>query len=362
MELLHSWVAATRHEFQRRLLRWYGKHHRALPWRDNPTPYCIWVSEIMLQQTQVKTVIPYYNRFLERFPDTGSLAAASEQEVLELWSGLGYYSRARNLHKAAREIVEKYKDFPKDFGSILSLPGIGRYTAGAISSIAFNRAEPVVDGNILRVISRLHAVRKRAPESFFWGEMSALLPKRRSSSFNQAMMELGALICVPFQPHCPLCPVKGLCEALRLNIPDKIPEASTKQATKRIRIVVLVLERHRKVLMTSRNELRLIPGKWGLPCLQISEGESPEHAASMLCRSITGRTIHCEPHGRIHHSISNHRITALGFSGNISFPTPRLRATNSYSWIPVSQCSTMITSSLFRKILQKFSELNIRTE
>jgi A/G-specific adenine glycosylase len=316
----------------------------------------------MLQQTQVKTVIPYYNRFLERFPDTGSLAAALEQEVLELWSGLGYYSRARNLHKAARQIVEKHKEFPKDFESILSLPGIGRYTAGAISSIAFNRAEPVVDGNIRRVISRLHAVRKHAPENFFWNQMSALLPKNRSSSFNQAMMELGAIICVPFQPHCPLCPVKGICEALRLNIQDKIPEASVKQAPKRIQIVVLVLERQRKVLMTSRNELRLIPGEWGLPCLQISDGESPEDAASTLCRSITGRTIRLGPHERIHHSISNHRITALGFSGNISFPAPWLRATNSYSWIPVSQCSTMITSSLFRKILQKFTGLNKKTE
>jgi A/G-specific adenine glycosylase len=316
----------------------------------------------MLQQTQVKTVIPYYNHFLERFPDTGSLAAASEPEVLELWSGLGYYSRARNLHKAAKQIVEKHKEFPDDFESILALPGIGRYTAGAISSIAFNRAEPVVDGNIRRVITRLYGIRKRAPENFFWNQMSALLPKNRSSSFNQAMMELGALICVPFQPHCPLCPVKGLCEALRLNIQDKIPEASAKQATKRIQIVVLMLERQRKVLMTSRNELRLIPGEWGLPCLQISDGESPEDAASMLCRRIAGRAIPLKPHGRIHHSISNHRITAFAFSGNMSFPAPRLRATNSYSWIPVSQCSTMITSSLFRKILQKFSEPNIKAE
>jgi A/G-specific adenine glycosylase len=362
MELRPNWDAAKRHEFQRKLLHWYGKHRRALPWRDNPTPYRVWVSEIMLQQTQVKTVIPYYTRFLERFPDTGSLAAASEQAVLEFWSGLGYYSRARNLHKAARQIIEEHKEFPKDFESMLALPGIGRYTAGAISSIAFNRAEPVVDGNIRRAITRLHGIRKGAPENFFWNQMSDLIPKNRASAFNQAMMELGALICVPIQPHCSLCPVKALCEALRLGIQDKIPEASAKQAIKRIQIVVLVLERKRKILMTSRNKLRLIPGEWGLPCLRISDSESPEDAASMLCRIITGRTFPLARHDRIHHSITNHRITAFGFSGNMSFPAPRLRATNSYSWTPVSQCSTMIMSSLFRKVLQNFSELKIKAE
>jgi A/G-specific adenine glycosylase len=362
VDLLTNWDAAKRHEFQRKLLGWYGKRHRALPWRENPTPYRVWVSEIMLQQTQVKTVIPYYNRFLERFPDIGSLAKASEQEVLELWSGLGYYSRARNLHKAARQIVEKYKEFPKDFDSILSLPGIGRYTAGAISSIAFNRPEPVVDGNVRRVITRLNSIRGHVREKIFWDLMSALIPKRRSSAFNQAMMELGALICVPFEPSCSLCPLKKLCEAKRLNIQNEIPGAAARQAIQRVQIVILVLERGGKILMTSGSEIRWIPGEWGLPCLRISDGESPEDAASMLCQSISGRAIPLTPHGRIHHSISNHRITAFGFSGNVSFSAHRPRATGSHRWIPIPRCAAMITSSLFSKALRKFSEMKLNVE
>jgi A/G-specific adenine glycosylase len=357
MKSHHKENSVDKLKFRQSLLHWYDKHRRALPWRDNPTPYRVWVSEIMLQQTQVKTVIPYYNRFLERFPDIGSLAAASERDVVELWSGLGYYGRARNLHKAARRLVEQSKEFPTDFESILALPGIGRYTAGAISSIAFNRAEPVVDGNIRRVLTRVYGIRKRVPENIYWDRMSSLIPPKHPSAFNQAMMELGALICIPFQPHCPLCPVAGLCEALRLNIQHKIPEASARQATKQIRIVVLGLERERRILMTSRNNIRLIPGEWGLPCLTISGSESPEDAASMLCQSITGRTIALAPHKRMYHSISNHRITVFGFSGNLRYPASHMRTASGYCWTPVSQCSTRVTSSLFRKILQKFSEM-----
>jgi A/G-specific adenine glycosylase len=314
----------------------------------------------MLQQTQVNTVIPYYDRFLKRFPDLRSLAKASEHEVLKLWSGLGYYSRARNLHRAARQILEKHKEFPKEYKDILILPGIGHYTAGAICSIGFNQARPVVDGNIRRVITRLNGIVRRVPEIFFWDQMSAWLPKNQSSAFNQAMMELGALVCVPLQPHCPLCPVEDLCEARRLNIQNRIPVARTKPAARHIQIAVLILEQKGKILLTSSHKLSFIPGRWALPCRQILERESPEHAGSELCRAVAGSTIRLAPCARIDHSISNRRITVYGFSGRLDFSAPRMQENDSSRWTRFAQCSEMLTSSLFRKVLQNWGELSAK--
>jgi A/G-specific adenine glycosylase len=197
------WDWEKTRNFQERLLHWYGRHKRELPWRSNPAPYRVWVSEIMLQQTQAKTVLPYYDRFFKRFPDIQSLARASEQEVLALWAGLGYYGRARNLHRAARQIVDDHGGvFPDKLEEILMLPGIGRYTAGAICSIAFNRPLPIVDGNVRRVIRRLHGIGRRIPESHFWNQASAWVPEGKTSAFNQAVMELGALVCLPHRPLC----------------------------------------------------------------------------------------------------------------------------------------------------------------
>jgi A/G-specific adenine glycosylase len=305
-------------------------------------------------------VIPYYNRFLARFPDLEALAGAAEGEILALWSGLGYYSRARNLHKAARQMVEKHKEFPKELKAILALPGIGRYTAGAICSIAFNQTKPVVDGNIRRVISRLHGIQKRVSENYFWDQMSAWIPERQSSAFNQAMMEMGALVCVPFQPRCSLCPVAGLCTARRLSIQSRIPGAKARQTIKHIQIVILVLEHKSRILLTSAHKLQLIPGNWGLPCRQISDCESPEDVASILCRRITGRAIPLSSCTRIHHSISRYRILAYAFYGKPHFSKPHPQSSSKYCWSPCSQNTIKLTSSLFRKVLQKYEELRLK--
>jgi A/G-specific adenine glycosylase len=307
----------------------------------------------MLQQTQVKAVIPYYQRFLERFPDIASLAKAQEQEVLELWSGLGYYSRARNLHTAARQIIEKHGEFPGEYKNILELPGIGRYTAGAICSIAFDQAHPIVDGNIQRVISRLHALIKPPAISYFWDQMSAWVPQTGASSFNQAMMELGATVCLPNHPHCLQCPVQSLCDAFRLGLQSKIPSIQAKPPANRISLSVLIIERKGKILLASRNKPHFIPGHWGLPCLQILRGQSPEDAANRLCREIVGRPLSLEQAAKIGHSITNHRITAIGFLGHLSAPIEPLNNTGDFCWLGKNQDKGLLTSSLFRKMLQK---------
>lgn len=353
MNLHRKWDGKTVAAFRRRLLRWYESHRRVLPWRDHPTPYRVWISEIMLQQTQVKTVIPYYDRFLKRFPDLQSLAEAGEQEVLRLWAGLGYYRRTRDLHRAARLMIEKYGDFPKEYKDILALPGIGKYTAGAICSLAFNQPRPVVDGNIQRVLTRLRAITKRCPENYFWTTMSAWVPKEKPSAFNQAMMELGATICVPGQPRCPECPVALFCKARDLGIQNRIPVARNKTATKRIRLAILLLEYKGKLLISGIHRPSFIPGAWGLPCRQVPEGESPKEAAMGLCRTILGRKILLAPMQEIRHSITSHGITAYGFRGELTIPGKKLEGKSVYRWAGIRQLRDLVTSSLFRKAALK---------
>ena len=193
----------TRRAFRETLLRWYRRHRRSLPWRGTRDPYRVWVSEIMLQQTRVETVRDYYRRWLREFPTLAALARAPVARVLKLWEGLGYYSRARNLHRAARQIRGRV---PETVAELQQLPGIGRYTAGAIASIAFGQRAPVVDGNVARVFTRVFARTDR-----HWELAEVLLPSRNCGDFNQALMELGALVCLPVQPRCEKCPLRGVC-------------------------------------------------------------------------------------------------------------------------------------------------------
>ncbi|HTY64935.1 MAG TPA: A/G-specific adenine glycosylase [Acidobacteriota bacterium] len=360
MSLQRSWDISRVRKFRQLLLRWYHQHRRPFPWRENPTPYRIWISEIMLQQTQAKAVIPRYGRFLDRFPNLESLAQASEHDVLELWSGLGYYSRARNLHRAARLIVKEYGDFPGDFSAILALPGVGRYTAGAVCSIAFNQALPVVDGNVRRVITRLEGLRKKVPDGFFWDRMSAWISQKQPSSFNQAMMELGATVCTPLHPLCPSCPAEALCEGRKLGIQDRIPIARAKRATQRIPVAILIVEKQRRVLLTSRQKLSIIPGKWGFPCTRVLQGKSAEEAVNALCIKLFGRTLPSSPCARISHSITHHRITAYGFFCNADLRIPRMRGAQGIRWATFQECGRLLTSSLFHKALMECHTANSR--
>lgn len=255
------------------LLAWYDGNRRILPWREEPTPYRVWISEIMLQQTRVEAVRPYFDRFLEVLPGVAELDAAPEQLVLKLWEGLGYYSRARNLKKAAHVIVERFGGkFPQNIGDVLSLPGIGEYTAGAILSIAFGQQVPAVDGNVLRVVSRLLASRENVMDAKVRKQMTQMvrdiLPKERVGDFNQALMELGAMICLPNgEPKCGVCPLQQLCIGKQQGIAQQLPVKPEKKQRKKEKRTVFVMACGDKVLLHKRPTRGLLAGLWEFPAM-----------------------------------------------------------------------------------------------
>ncbi|MBR1553689.1 MAG: A/G-specific adenine glycosylase [Schwartzia sp.] len=253
------------------LLTWFRARARSLPWRDDPRPYYVWVSEIMLQQTRVAAVMPYFSRFIAALPSTAALAAVDDDALMKLWEGLGYYSRARNLKKAAAVIMEKHGGaIPRDFDTLLALPGIGRYTAGAIASIAYGVRVPAVDGNVLRVVARLTASRddilrdatKRAVED----ALAAAMPKE-AGLFNQAMMELGALVCLPRTAHCEECPLASLCRAHAEGIESELPVKAAKKARRIEPRTVLLIEQDGKFAVAKRPKRGLLADLWELPNL-----------------------------------------------------------------------------------------------
>src|SRR5439155_5054834 len=251
------------------LMDWYRRERRELPWRGTDDPYRILVSEIMLQQTRAQTVIPYYERFLKQFPNVKALAEAREAEVLVYWSGLGYYSRARNLQKAARAILTAGR-FPSDYDGIRELPGVGPYTAAAVASIAFNGPHAVVDGNVLRVIARLNDdgadIASPKTRARFQQLADEWLDHRHPGQFNQAMMELGATVCLPRTPRCLLCPVAGFCEGRRAGRQHELPVKQSKTAPRHIQIQVAIIEKKGAVLLRQRPAgASLMAGFWELP-------------------------------------------------------------------------------------------------
>jgi A/G-specific adenine glycosylase len=246
--------------FRRALLSWYHSQKRALPWRDNTDPYRVWVSEIMLQQTRVAAVIPYFERFLAKFPTVAALARSPEQKLLAAWAGLGYYARARNLQKAARQIVQA-GGFPTDYATIRALAGVGEYTAAAVASIAFGLPYAAVDGNVRRVLSRITAETGDIQTS-----AEALLEAKHPGDYNQAMMELGATVCLPRQPLCLLCPVAGFCAALKAGLQNNLPARVVKSAPKRVSKQLLILERRGRILLWQRPaESPRLASFWELP-------------------------------------------------------------------------------------------------
>lgn len=260
---------APAREFTAALLEWYGRHRRDLPWRRTTDPYAILVSEVMLQQTRVETVIPYYERFLRKFPDLQTLASAPEFELLAAWAGLGYYSRARNLQRAAKAMVEG-GGVPSTYQELLKLPGIGAYTAAAVASIAFGQPEAVLDGNVMRVMARIAAdvgdIRSSDTRGRLQRAAAALIDSQEPGAFNQAVMELGATICSPADPKCLLCPVRDCCRARALGRERDLPVKSRSSATRQIAVRLFVIEQEGKVLLWRRGvESKRLAGFWELP-------------------------------------------------------------------------------------------------
>ena len=259
------------------LIQWFKEEQRILPWRENQDPYRVWVSEIMLQQTKVDTVIPYFHHFLEKFPDLQALAEADEQEVLKAWEGLGYYSRARNLQNAVREVVEEYNGVvPADPEDLGDLKGVGPYTKGAILSIAYDTPEPAVDGNVMRVLSRILRIEddisKQSTRKLFEDLVRELISEKDPSSFNQGLMELGALICTPKSPSCMLCPVQEHCRAFDEGIETELPIKSSKKKQKKYPYILLLIQNEEgNILIEQRPENGLLASLWQYPMVPLQD-------------------------------------------------------------------------------------------
>ncbi len=272
--------------FTSRLLNWYRQNGRTLPWRGHRDSYAVWVSEIMLQQTRVETVIPYFEKWIKRFPTVKALAQSSEQDVLNLWEGLGYYSRARNLHQAAKIVIEQYNgELPHDLDALRELPGIGRYTVGAIASMAFGMDEPTLDGNIRRVLARVFDVSEpadsRAGEKILWELAAKHLPKGEAGNYNQALMDLGATTCLPKNPHCLICPVMCLCKAHELGIQEKRPVMKPKKKTPHYIHAAAVIEKNGRVLLAKRPSKGLLGGMWEFPNARVNGDPAKELAKTI---------------------------------------------------------------------------------
>ncbi len=303
-----------------RLLTWFDRHRRDLPWRHDRDPYRIWVSEVMLQQTTVAAVVPFFERFLRAFPTVSALAAADEQQVLRQWEGLGYYRRARHLHRAARVLVESHGgELPDDPAAWSGLPGVGRYTVGAVLSQAFDRRLPILEANSRRVLCRLFARTgdpSRGPlQAWLWSAAEALLPRRRVGDFNQALMELGALVCTPAAPKCGECPLRQQCQARKLGLQEQIPERPPEPAVTLVTESAVVLRRGGRVLLARRPSHGRWADLWEFPHGPVLEGESPKDAASRLALGLAG--IEADVGGElltVRHGVTRYRITLVCFT------------------------------------------------
>ena len=348
-------------ELRRALLSWYRKTRRDLPWRRSRDPYEIWVSETMLQQTRVETVVPYYERFLARFPDLHSLATADTDDVLGQWAGLGYYGRARNLQTAARQVVEEWGgEMPDDVEGLRSLKGVGRYTAGAVASIAFDRPAPVVDGNVSRVLTRLLGIRedlRSAPVvRRLWEEAEALVRGRSPGDLNQALMELGATVCTPRSPLCEVCPIAARCWARKSGDPEAIPVKRPRPKPKRLEAAAAFLERRGKALAVRRPPRGLLGGLWELPGGELRARESPEDGLARSMRERVGLTFSgIEKLGTVRH-VFTHRVLHLhvyrarGASGRV-----RLADFDAHRWLPPARLAELPQSAVMGKALRLVS-------
>lgn len=334
-------------DFRRRLLTWFEQNQRPLPWRETYHPYHVWISEIMGQQTQMERVAHYFRRWIERFPDLGAVAEAPEQAILKAWEGLGYYSRARNIQRAAQELLAAGSPaIPADHATLLALPGIGPYTAAAILSIAFNLPFPLRDANVERLFARLADIdsplKHTATQKRLAVMAQTLLDTGAPRLYNQALMELGALVCTPKKPVCPICPVQTHCRALKADTVEFRPLPTGKQ--KKIEIIMAcgILHHRGRVFVQQRLADDIWGGLWEFPGGRLEEGETPNQAAAREIAEETGwQAPVLAPFQTVVHHYTRYRVTLHGFIGEVSaLPgEPVLSAAQQSAWVPVAQLS-----------------------
>ncbi|GIV20754.1 MAG: A/G-specific adenine glycosylase [Armatimonadota bacterium] len=351
------WTPEQLHAIPQLLLEWYKVHARPMPWHENPDPYHLLVAATMLQQTQVETVLPYLERFLQRFPTICRLAEADEEEVLRYWSGLGYYNRARSLHRAAQQICRRHSGVvPCRVDALLRLPGIGEYTAGAVVSIACGKPEPALDSHGYRILARLLAFEQdilHAPSRRQLAEACRqILPEHAPGEFNQALMDLGALICTAREPRCERCPLAGVCRAFQEGRSASLPVRPVRRSAVKVQDVCVLIEHNGWWLMVKHAEGRLWRGLWGLPRVRVQDGESLEQAARRAAESV-GMQVHlCEPavtirHGLMHYSVTLHAIRCL-LQEKVVTDDETVR------WVLPEEVRTLPVPSPVRRVVERF--------
>jgi A/G-specific adenine glycosylase len=343
-------------ELRTRLLTWYRENKRDLPWRRTKDPYAIWLSEVMLQQTRVDTVIPYYDRFLSSYPTVHALAEAPLEDVLTKWSGLGYYRRARTLHAAAQQVSrERGGIFPREASELREIEGIGPYTAGAVASIAFDTAAALVDGNVIRAFARIFAVnddvRKPAGVAKIWKLAEDLVPKKNAGDWNQALMELGATVCTPRAPRCLVCPVNDLCEARKQGRENDLPILEAKKAPRAWSRAAVVIERAGEVLLAKRRGDRLFGGMWEPPA--VDRDEDSDEPPIGLQKMLGLKDVNYTQKEAVKHVLSHRKMDVAVFAASAKKVT--FVPTDEYDearWVSPDALREIPASTLCKKILK----------
>jgi A/G-specific adenine glycosylase len=347
---------------QAALMAWFRRHQRNLPWRSTRNPYAIWVSEIMLQQTQVATVKPYFQRFMRQFPNVRALAKAPLEAVLKAWEGMGYYARARNLHRAAKQVVSNGGGkLPKTPEELRKLPGVGQYTAGAIASIAFGLDEPVLDGNVMRVLCRAFRIRKNPRASKaqrrLWSLARRLIPSGRAALFNQALMDLGATLCTPKAPRCPVCPIRTVCLARAHNEQEELPARVRRRPLPHFDIAAGVIWRGKRVLIDQRRPEGLLGGLWEFPGGKRRPRESLKACLVREVREELGVEVEVlRPLITVKHAYSHFRITLHVFECRYVSGKPRPSGGVRWKWVALGELDNYPFPSAQRKIIAAHKE------
>ncbi|HEY2837624.1 MAG TPA: A/G-specific adenine glycosylase [Pirellulales bacterium] len=355
-----------RRAFRRQLLSWYRRHARDLPWRGTRDPYAIWVSEVMLQQTQVATVRAYFSRFVARFPSIETLAAAPEEEVLKLWEGLGYYRRARQLHRAAQTIRDEHGGaFPRQLEAARRLPGVGRYTAGAVLSIAHNDRHPILEANTIRVMARLLAyrgdVRSAAGQRALWSAAESLLPKTACGEFNQALMELGSLVCAPRDPACDVCPVASLCPTRAQGRTESIPASRRPAQITAVREAALLVRRGRRVLLVRREAGERWAGLWDFPRYPVEPIEKSAQSVVAQLTECVARDVGAQIRvgnllTTIKHSVTRYRIMLDCYEATHVARAEEAGSRRTMAWVAPQELAEYPLSTTGRKLCGFFAD------